>query len=149
MKSMDLCFTDIIYTHLGEVIDESKMSLLQLCPGQSRQRVGIVQLFAVVCWKQVWVQPNHMGGICRTQEGEFVVLYSTYDTWASLLTFWLKSKNDLRTEFIQTKNNHNIYRKTKTNPETLVAQTWNQKLIRVRKNLSAFWNTFSQTHDVT
>lgn len=36
------------HTHLGEIIDQGEMSLLQLCPGQSRQRVGIVQLFAVV-----------------------------------------------------------------------------------------------------
>lgn len=42
------CVVRTSHTHLGEIIDQGEMSLLQLCPGQSRQRVGIVQLFAVV-----------------------------------------------------------------------------------------------------
>lgn len=60
------------HTDLGEVINKSEMSFLQLSPRQRRQRVGIVQLFAVVRREQVRVQPNHMGGICRAQEGKFV-----------------------------------------------------------------------------
>ncbi len=36
------------HTHLCEVIDESEMSLLQLGHRQRGQRVGVVQLFAVV-----------------------------------------------------------------------------------------------------
>lgn len=52
------------HTHLGEVVDEGEVSLLQLGSGQRRQRVGVVQLFAVVRWQQVWVQADHMGRIC-------------------------------------------------------------------------------------
>lgn len=85
--SFNLNPTLYTHTHLGEVIDESQVSLLQLRPGQSGQRVGIVQLFAVVWGEQVWVQPDHMGGICRAQQGKYVLIYSTYDTWVCLLAF--------------------------------------------------------------
>lgn len=69
MASLRVCQT---YTHLRKVVDEGQVSPLQLCAGQRRQGVGIVQLFAVVRGKQVWIQANHMGGICNAQEGTFV-----------------------------------------------------------------------------
>lgn len=69
MASLRFCQT---HTHLRKVVDESQVSPLQLCAGQRRQGVGIVQLFAVVRGKQVWIQANHMGGICNAQEGTFV-----------------------------------------------------------------------------
>lgn len=43
-----MAHTDITHTHLGQVVDEGEMSLLQLGPGQRGQGVGVVQLFAVV-----------------------------------------------------------------------------------------------------
>lgn len=52
------------HTHLGQVVYEGQVGLLQLCSGQRWQGVGIVQLSAVVRWKQVWIQADHMGGIC-------------------------------------------------------------------------------------
>lgn len=61
------------YTDLCEVINESEMSLLQLCPRQRRQRVRIVQLLAVLRWKQVWIQPNNMCWIYIAQKGKSVI----------------------------------------------------------------------------
>ena len=65
-------------TDLCKVIYESEMSPLQLCPRQCRQGVGIVQLSAVVRWKQVRIQANHMGRICKTQEDTFIMSDSTW-----------------------------------------------------------------------
>lgn len=77
ITSPQLCQT---CTDLCKVIYESEMSPLQLCAGQCRQGVGIVQLFAVVWWKQVWIQANHMCGICKAQEGTFSMADPTW--WA-------------------------------------------------------------------
>lgn len=66
IDSLRFCQT---HTDLRKVIYESEMSPLQLCAGQRRQGVGIVQLSAVVWWKQVWIQANHMCRICKSTGG--------------------------------------------------------------------------------
>lgn len=83
------------------------MSLLQLCPGQGGQRVRIVQLFAVVCRQQVWVQPNHMGGICRAQERRCVIIRMILEFVYQLL---IEGEHDLIAEFTtqNTKHKKNI-----------------------------------------
>lgn len=55
----------LLHTHLGEVIDERQVGLLQLGPRQRGQRVGVVQLLAVGGRQQVRVQADHVGGVCR------------------------------------------------------------------------------------
>lgn len=64
------------HTHLCKVVYESQMGLLQLCARQRRQGVGIVQLSAVVRWKQVWIQADHMSRICKP-EGTFITTHPT------------------------------------------------------------------------
>lgn len=54
------CFT----RWLCQVVYERQVSLLQFCSRQTGQGVGVVQLFTVVSGEQVWIQTNHMGGIC-------------------------------------------------------------------------------------
>lgn len=77
------------------------MSLLQLCTGQCRQRVGIVQLFAVVRREQVWVQANHMGGICRAQRGKrlnvipLVFMASITEIHSSYEQNWCSTQGDI------------------------------------------------------
>lgn len=52
-----------MFIYLYEVLDESEVSLLQLGPGQSGQRVGVVKLFSVVRREQVWVQSDYMSRV--------------------------------------------------------------------------------------
>lgn len=58
----------MIGEYLCQVVYEGQVGFLQLGSRQQGQRVGVVQLLAVVRGEQVWIQSNNMSGIYKREE---------------------------------------------------------------------------------
>lgn len=78
----------MIREYLCQVVYEGQVGFLQLGSRQRGQRVGVVQLFAVVRGEQVWIQSNNMSGIYK--RAEQILVNAIF--W---LGFWLNVWNQV------------------------------------------------------